>query len=169
MSFDSTQIQFDERGLIPAIVQDARTGAVLTLAYMNAESLQKIRPDKLPTRGRQVRRVQTPAFDRKRIVTCAATERLPGTERDRLNARLRFNPLAQLAIEVRYLIRLAIHSRGKIYLHADKILSYKTRIDTLELKQTLDEQSRADEQQQRERNFRHHEYIRPSARPIATA
>ena len=41
MSFDSTQIQFDERGLIPAIVQDARTGAVLTLAYMNAESLEK--------------------------------------------------------------------------------------------------------------------------------
>ena len=41
MSFDSTQIQYDERGLIPAIVQDARTGAVLTLAYMNAESLQK--------------------------------------------------------------------------------------------------------------------------------
>src|SRR4030095_624883 len=42
MSFDSTQIQYDERGLIPAIVQDARTGAVLTLAYMNAESLGKI-------------------------------------------------------------------------------------------------------------------------------
>ena len=41
MSFDSNQIQFDERGLIPAIVQDARTGAVLTLAYMNAESLEK--------------------------------------------------------------------------------------------------------------------------------
>jgi phosphoribosyl-ATP pyrophosphohydrolase/phosphoribosyl-AMP cyclohydrolase len=41
MSFDSTQIQFDERGLIPAIVQDARTGVVLTLAYMNAESLEK--------------------------------------------------------------------------------------------------------------------------------
>ena len=41
MSFDPTQIQFDERGLIPAIVQDARTGAVLTLAYMNAESLEK--------------------------------------------------------------------------------------------------------------------------------
>jgi phosphoribosyl-ATP pyrophosphohydrolase/phosphoribosyl-AMP cyclohydrolase len=28
-------------GLIPAIVRDARTGAVLTLAYMNEESLQK--------------------------------------------------------------------------------------------------------------------------------
>lgn len=41
MSFDSTQIQFDERGVIPAIVQDARTGAVLTLAYMNSESLGK--------------------------------------------------------------------------------------------------------------------------------
>jgi phosphoribosyl-ATP pyrophosphohydrolase/phosphoribosyl-AMP cyclohydrolase len=41
MNFDSSQIQFDERGLIPAIVQDARTGEVLTLAYMNADSLQK--------------------------------------------------------------------------------------------------------------------------------
>jgi len=35
------EIRFDERGLIPAIVQDARTGQVLTLAYMNRESLQK--------------------------------------------------------------------------------------------------------------------------------
>ena len=30
-------------GLIPAIVRDARTGAVLTLAYMNEESLRKTR------------------------------------------------------------------------------------------------------------------------------
>ncbi|MEJ5313471.1 MAG: phosphoribosyl-AMP cyclohydrolase [Anaerolinea sp.] len=35
------EIRFDERGLIPAVVQDARTGQVLTLAYMNRESLQK--------------------------------------------------------------------------------------------------------------------------------
>ncbi len=34
-------IKFDERGLIPAIVQDARSGEVLTLAYMNAESLTR--------------------------------------------------------------------------------------------------------------------------------
>jgi phosphoribosyl-ATP pyrophosphohydrolase/phosphoribosyl-AMP cyclohydrolase len=34
-------LKFDEQGLIPAIVRDARNGAVLTLAYMNAESLQK--------------------------------------------------------------------------------------------------------------------------------
>ncbi len=30
---------FDERGLVPCIVQDWRTGEVLTLAWMNAESL----------------------------------------------------------------------------------------------------------------------------------
>ena len=30
---------FDERGLVPCIVQDWRTGEVLTLAYMNAQSL----------------------------------------------------------------------------------------------------------------------------------
>lgn len=38
---DSTEIKFDENGLVPCIVQDANTGAVLTLAYMNAESLGK--------------------------------------------------------------------------------------------------------------------------------
>ena len=34
-------IKFDEKGLVPAIVQDARSGEVLMMAYMNAESLQK--------------------------------------------------------------------------------------------------------------------------------
>jgi phosphoribosyl-ATP pyrophosphohydrolase/phosphoribosyl-AMP cyclohydrolase len=36
-------LTFDSNGLIPAIVRDARTGAVLTLAYMNEASLQKTR------------------------------------------------------------------------------------------------------------------------------
>ena len=35
------ELKFDERGLIPAIVQDASTREVLTLAYMNRESLQR--------------------------------------------------------------------------------------------------------------------------------
>ena len=34
-------IAYDERGLVPCVIQDARTGEVLTLAYMNAESLAK--------------------------------------------------------------------------------------------------------------------------------
>ncbi|PMC34459.1 bifunctional phosphoribosyl-AMP cyclohydrolase/phosphoribosyl-ATP pyrophosphatase [Bacillus sp. UMB0899] len=34
-------IKFDSNGLIPAIVQDAASKEVLTLAYMNEESLQK--------------------------------------------------------------------------------------------------------------------------------
>ena len=34
-------VKFDERGLIPAIVQNAATREVLTLAYMNRESLAK--------------------------------------------------------------------------------------------------------------------------------
>jgi phosphoribosyl-AMP cyclohydrolase len=32
--------KYDERGLIPAIVQDAGTGQVLMLAWMNARSLE---------------------------------------------------------------------------------------------------------------------------------
>lgn len=34
------ELKFDEKGLIPAIVVDAKTKEVLTLAYMNAESLE---------------------------------------------------------------------------------------------------------------------------------
>jgi phosphoribosyl-AMP cyclohydrolase / phosphoribosyl-ATP pyrophosphohydrolase len=36
-------IAFDDRGLVPCIVQDWRTGEVLTLAYMNAEALELTR------------------------------------------------------------------------------------------------------------------------------
>ncbi len=34
------ELKFDEKGLIPAIVKDAVSGKVLTLAYMNRESLE---------------------------------------------------------------------------------------------------------------------------------
>ena len=40
-SINLDEIKFDERGLIPAIVQDAKTREVLTLAYMNQESLAR--------------------------------------------------------------------------------------------------------------------------------
>ena len=35
------KIKFDEKGLIPAVVQDAATGEVLMLGYMNEESLRR--------------------------------------------------------------------------------------------------------------------------------
>ena len=38
--FDIDQLKFDEKGLIPAIVVDADSKKVLTLAYMNKESLK---------------------------------------------------------------------------------------------------------------------------------
>ncbi len=38
---DPSEIKWDERGLAPCIVQDWRTGEVLTLAYMNAEALER--------------------------------------------------------------------------------------------------------------------------------
>ena len=37
---DFSELKYDEKGLIPAIVVDAATRRVLTLAYMNAESLR---------------------------------------------------------------------------------------------------------------------------------
>ncbi|MBQ4600789.1 MAG: bifunctional phosphoribosyl-AMP cyclohydrolase/phosphoribosyl-ATP diphosphatase HisIE [Oscillospiraceae bacterium] len=37
---DMQELKFDEKGLIPAIVVDDETGKVLTLAYMNRESLK---------------------------------------------------------------------------------------------------------------------------------
>ena len=40
---DDSQINYDERGLVPCVVQDWRSGEVLTVAYMNAEALQRTR------------------------------------------------------------------------------------------------------------------------------
>ena len=37
---DMEKLKFDEKGLIPAIVVDGTSGQVLTLAYMNRESLE---------------------------------------------------------------------------------------------------------------------------------
>ncbi|MCK5420941.1 MAG: phosphoribosyl-AMP cyclohydrolase [Deltaproteobacteria bacterium] len=35
------EIKFDDKGLIPAVIQDYQNGEILMLAYMNRESLQK--------------------------------------------------------------------------------------------------------------------------------
>ena len=40
MNFNINDLKFDEKGLIPAIVVDNKSGDVLTLAYMNKESLE---------------------------------------------------------------------------------------------------------------------------------
>ncbi|MFN2616209.1 MAG: bifunctional phosphoribosyl-AMP cyclohydrolase/phosphoribosyl-ATP diphosphatase HisIE [Thermoleophilaceae bacterium] len=37
------EVNFDERGLVPCVVQDHRSGEVLTLAYMNEEALRRTR------------------------------------------------------------------------------------------------------------------------------
>lgn len=41
MRIDFANLKFDEKGLIPAVVQDVKTNAVLMLAYMNEESLAR--------------------------------------------------------------------------------------------------------------------------------
>ena len=38
-----SEIVFDERGLVPCVVQDWNSGEVLTLAYMNADALARTR------------------------------------------------------------------------------------------------------------------------------
>ena len=37
------EVRFDDSGLVPCVVQDWRTGEVLTLAWMNAEALARTR------------------------------------------------------------------------------------------------------------------------------
>ena len=37
----NTELRYDARGLIPAVVQDATTGAVLMVAWMNAAALRR--------------------------------------------------------------------------------------------------------------------------------
>ena len=46
MNFNIEELTFDEHGLIPAVVQDVHTREVLTLAYMNKESLKRTLAEK---------------------------------------------------------------------------------------------------------------------------
>lgn len=41
MSFDPSTLKFNDAGLIPAIAQDASTGEVLMMAWMNEESVRR--------------------------------------------------------------------------------------------------------------------------------
>ena len=41
MTFDPSTLRYDEKGLIPAIAQDAANGDVLMMAWMNQESVRK--------------------------------------------------------------------------------------------------------------------------------
>lgn len=41
MAFDPATLKYDAKGLIPAIAQDAATGEVLMMAWMNAEAVAK--------------------------------------------------------------------------------------------------------------------------------
>ncbi len=41
MSTAEAGVRFDEQGLVPAVVQDARTGEVLMLAYVDEEALRR--------------------------------------------------------------------------------------------------------------------------------
>jgi phosphoribosyl-ATP pyrophosphohydrolase/phosphoribosyl-AMP cyclohydrolase len=43
MDADVQAIRFDERGLVPCVVQDWRTGEVLMLAYLNADAIERTR------------------------------------------------------------------------------------------------------------------------------
>nr|WP_319251679.1 phosphoribosyl-AMP cyclohydrolase [uncultured Celeribacter sp.] len=41
MRFDPASLKYDDKGLIPAIAQDAETGDVLMMAWMNEEAVRK--------------------------------------------------------------------------------------------------------------------------------
>ena len=43
MENEQVDIRFDERGLVPAVVQDSASGQVLMVAWMNAEALRRTR------------------------------------------------------------------------------------------------------------------------------
>jgi phosphoribosyl-AMP cyclohydrolase len=43
---DLDEVRFDDRGLVPAVVQDAENGDVLMVAWMNREALERTLADR---------------------------------------------------------------------------------------------------------------------------
>lgn len=43
---ETGELKYDQKGLIPAVIQDHKTGAVLMVGYMNEESLKRTLADK---------------------------------------------------------------------------------------------------------------------------
>jgi len=43
---ETGELKYDQKGLIPAVIQDYKTGAVLMVGYMNEESLNRTLADK---------------------------------------------------------------------------------------------------------------------------
>ncbi len=41
MGFEAETLKYDDRGLIPAIAQDAATGEILMMAWMNADAVRR--------------------------------------------------------------------------------------------------------------------------------
>ncbi len=41
MAFDPASLEYDDRGLVPAVAQDDRTGEVLMMAWMNADAVAR--------------------------------------------------------------------------------------------------------------------------------
>ena len=41
MTFDPASLEFNDKGLIPAVTQDDRTGQILMIAWMNAEAVAR--------------------------------------------------------------------------------------------------------------------------------
>lgn len=41
MAFDPLSLRYDDRGLLPAVAQDDRTGEVLMVAWMNADAVAR--------------------------------------------------------------------------------------------------------------------------------
>lgn len=41
MSFDASTLKYDAKGLVPAIAQDADTGEVLMMAWMNQQAVER--------------------------------------------------------------------------------------------------------------------------------
>ena len=71
-----SKLKFDDKGLIPAVVQDFYTGEVLTVAYMNSESLKITLEEKMTcffSRSRQElwRKGET-SGNRQHVVSIAA-------------------------------------------------------------------------------------------------
>src|ERR687890_509605 len=111
------EIRYDERGLVPVVIQDWATGEVLTLAYANEEAVARTREAaERPEGSYTIQLLDDPELAGEKVEEEA--EEVVRAVREETDDRV-----DEEAADVLYHLTVLLHSRGRALTDAEEVLN----------------------------------------------